>query len=382
MHIFFYPPFKPLDHANSSGDLVIATSLYDYLTKRGHLMQVASSLRCRWAYWKPWLVPQILREQQRAKRNITRMQPDLWLTYHTYYKGPDLLGPRACQRTKLPYVIFQGIYSTKRKRKLRTLPGYILNKKALTAARHVFTNRREDLVNLKRLLPEDRLSYIAPGIYPKDFSFNAKDRAELRRLWRVGNEPVVLSAAMFRPGVKTQGLLWTIRACGSLIRQGKSLFLVIAGDGKERKKTQRLAAEHLADRVRFIGKVPRNHMYRFYSAGDIFAFPGFQESLGMVFLEAQSCGLPVVAFDNGGIPEVVKDKQTGFLVPAYDFDTFTQSIGKLLNEPDLRYKMGRAACAHVRDKHDLEKNYRTMERVLDIIIRPKVPNNLKKNRGS
>jgi len=123
-------------------------------------------------------------------------------------------------------------------------------------------------------------------------------------------------------------------------------------------------------------------MYRFYSAGDIFAFPGFRESLGMVFLEAQSCGLPVVAFANGGIPEVVKDRETGFLVQAYEFDTFAQRIGKLLNEPDLRHTMGQAACAYVRDKHDLEKNYRTMEKVLINIIRPKVFNNLKKNRNS
>jgi len=382
MRIFFYPPFKPLDHANSSGDLVIATGLYDYLSRQGHELWPASTLRCRWIFWKPWLWPQILRDQQRSVNWITRMQPDLWLTYHTYYKAPDILGPLVCHRTNMPYVIFQGIYSTKRKRKLRTLPGYILNKKALCAAQHVFSNRREDLLNLKRLLPKKNLTYVAPGIYPGDFSFSALDRAELRHSWNVGDEPVVIAAAMFRPGVKSRGISWVIRACGSLVRQGSNLLLVIVGDGRDRENLHRLATRQLADRVRFAGKVPREHMYRFYSAGDIFAFPGFRESLGMVFLEAQSCGLPVVAFDNGGIPEVVKDKQTGFLVPAYDFDTFTQSIGKLLNEPDLRYKMGRAACAHVRDKHDLEKNYRTMERVLDIIIRPKVPNNLKKSRGS
>jgi glycosyltransferase involved in cell wall biosynthesis len=364
MRIFFYPPFKPLNHSHSSGDLVIASGLHSYFKRRGHHVWTVSSLRSRWIYWRPWLWPKVLQEHRRAAWHITRIHPDLWFTYHTYYKAPDLLGPTTCQRANLPYVIFQGIYSTKRRRKLKTLPGYIFNKRALLAAQHIFTNRKEDLVNLKRLLPEHRITYVAPGIYPRDFPFNARDRAELRRLWRVGDEPVVLSAAMFRPGVKTQGLSWIIRACGNLKRQGKNLFLVIAGDGKERETLHRLAAEHLADRVRFVDNVPREHMYRFYSAGDIFAFPGFQESLGMVFLEAQSCGLPVVAFANGGIPEVVQDKKTGLLPSSYDFNAFVQAIGKLLYNRDLRHTMGQAASVYVRDMHDLDKNYRVMETIL------------------
>ena len=371
MRIFFYPPFKPLGHPLPSGDLAIASGLYDFFIKRGHRVWPASSLRSRWIFWKPWLWPQALLEQRRAVRSIAQCRPDIWLTYHTYYKAPDLLGPAASQRTNLPYVIFEGIYSTKRKRKLSTLPGYILNKKALCAAWHVFTNKREDLVNLERILPKHRLSYVAPGIYPKDFSFDIRGRTELRRAWNVGNEPVVLSAAMFRPGVKAQGLSWVIRACGSLVRQGITLFLVIAGDGKEKAKLQRLATEQLADRVRFVGKVPRNDMYRFYSASDVFVFPGFRESLGMVFLEAQSCGLPVVAFDNGGIPEVVQDKNTGFLVPPYDFDTFVQTIGRLLNEKGLCQKMGQAARAYVREFHDLEINCRDMETALENVVRTK-----------
>ena len=59
-----------------------------------------------------------------------------------------------------------------------------------------------------------------------------------------------------------------------------------------------------------------NRWRRYYSAGDMFVFPGIRESLGMVYLESQSCGLPVVAFHNGGIPEVVVDGETGFLTPA------------------------------------------------------------------
>jgi glycosyltransferase involved in cell wall biosynthesis len=352
---------------------MIATGLYDYFARRGHQVFQVSSLRSRWIFWKPWLWPQVLLERQRAVRSIIQFRPDLWLTYHTYYKAPDLLGPAVCQETKLPYVIFQGIYSTKRKRDMRTLPGYVLNKKALCASQHLFTNRREDLTNLERILPQNRLTYLTPGIFPEDFRFDVEVRGEYRRLWDVRNEPVILAAAMFRPGVKARGLAWVIRACGKLLRQGRRFQLVIVGDGEEKVRLHRLAAEDLPGKVRFMGKVPRNEMYRIYSACDIFAFPGIRESLGMVFLEAQSCGLPVVAFANGGIPEVVKDRTTGFLVPPFALDPFVQAIESLLADENLRHKMGQAARSYVRQNHDLNRNYRKMETVLEKVGRASLP---------
>jgi glycosyltransferase involved in cell wall biosynthesis len=108
-------------------------------------------------------------------------------------------------------------------------------------------------------------------------------------------------------------------------------------------------------------------MYRYYSACDLFVFPGIRESLGLVFLEAQSCGLPVVAFDNAGVPEAVKDGITGLLVPAFDAKAFEEAIARLLKDSQLRHKMSRAAQSYVRQKHDLDRNYRQMERTLQSI---------------
>ena len=115
-----------------------------------------------------------------------RFAPDLWMTYHAYYKAPDMLGPWVCRRSGIPYVVFQGIYSTKRRRDIRTGPGFLLNRRALRYARHIFTNRREDEINLRRIVPEDLLSYAPPGIYPEDFVFDPEAREKLRRSWNVG----------------------------------------------------------------------------------------------------------------------------------------------------------------------------------------------------
>jgi glycosyltransferase involved in cell wall biosynthesis len=372
MRICFYTPFKPMDHAHPSGDLVIANSLYDYLSKQGYHIRPVSRLRSRWIFWKPWLWPLLLKEYRRIYRQHSKHDTDLWLTYHTYYKAPDLLGSKISRRMKIPYVIFQGIYATKRKRDWRTWPGYVLNKKALCAAHHVFTNRHEDWINLKRLVPEQRLTYVAPGIFPDDFKFDAAARAEMRRLWGVGDAPVVLTAAMFRPGIKAKGIALVIRACGELLRQGKRLELVIAGDGHENKRLRKFADDYLPGKVRFLGKVSRGMMHRFYSAGDVFAFPGIKESLGMVFLEAQSCGLPVVAYANGGIPEVVQNNRTGLLVPLYAFDRFVAALERLLDDRNLCSNMGRAAQSYVRHHHDLNINYRKIEGVLANAVRRQV----------
>jgi len=370
MRISFYTPFKPLDHANPSGDLMIARGLYGYLKNQGNKILIMSNFRSRWVFWKPWIWTWLIRDTRRIMRTIAPNGVDLWFTYHSYYKAPDLLGSFISRRLKIPYVIFQGIYSTKRKRNWKTWPGFVLNRAALCAADHVFSNKKVDCLNMKRLLPSQRITYVKPGISPHAFSFDAGARDELKKLWDVGNEPVVLSAAMFRPDVKTQGISLVIRVCGELFRKGLRFYLVIAGEGRERNRLLQLAKEHLPDRVRFVGKIPRNEMYRFYSAGDIFAFPGIRESLGMVFLEAQSCGIPVVAFANGGIPEVVRDGETGFLVPLYDSDRFAKAIEFLLTKRDIRQKMGQTAQVHVRESHDINRNYQEMKKVLeDIVIR-------------
>lgn len=367
--IGYYTPFKPLGFHLPSGDLTIATGLRDFLEGGGHRILHPSRLRARWIFWKPWLWPVVVRDRLRSLRMLRHARCGLWLTYHAYYKSPDLIGPWVSRRLAVPYVIFQGIYSTRRKKNIKTLPGYLLNRRALIRADHVFSNRKEDLVNLRRLLPERRLTYIAPGIDPQAFSFDAGAGAELRRSWKLSESaPVVLSAAMFRPGVKTEGLIWTINACAALCRQKRPVQLVIAGDGKERKALQRLAESLLSENVRFVGKIPRDRMYRFYSAGDIFVFPGIRETLGMVYLEAQACGLPVVAFHNGGIPEVVQDKITGFLTQLFDMPAFTDAVSRLLDDPVLRRRMGDAAAGYVRSAHDIRRNYRQMETVMQGIL--------------
>lgn len=144
MNIAYYMPFKPPGHTNPSGDLITGRELQEFLVSQGHRVDLASSLRSRWIYLKPHEFLKHRQEITRACNSLRKNHTDLWLTYHTYYKAPDLLGPACTKKLGIPYVIFQGIYSTKRRRSLKPLPGFLLNRKALRSAQMVFTNKKRD----------------------------------------------------------------------------------------------------------------------------------------------------------------------------------------------------------------------------------------------
>lgn len=365
MKIAFYAPFKPLDHPNPSGDRIIGNSVRDFLLKNNHLVRTVSRLRSRWIFNDPERMAAIDSEINQITKNLRTDPVDLWLTYHCYYKAPDLLGPVVCEALSLPYVIFQGSYATKYERRKKTKPGFTLNRKSLLYADHLFVNRKDDLVNLLRLVPKERCSYIRPGIEPDEFQAAAEEGKKLRDSWGVGDEPVIVTAAMFRDDVKTAGLVFVIRSCSRLLNKGLRFQLIIAGDGIKRPLLMELAQELLPGIVHFTGQLQRSQMANLYSAGDIFAFPGINESLGMVFLEAQSCGLPVVAFDNGGIPEVVQNNRTGILTPPGNEGAFDQALANLLEDRKKRRTMGKNAASYVRQHHDISTNYRLLGKMLE-----------------
>lgn len=357
MNIAYYMPFKPLGHPNPSGDLVAGTELFDFLNKAGHTCHLASRLRCRWLYLHPLGLLKLLQERMRLSKALAGGVVELWFSYHSYYKAPDLLGPYCARRLNIPYVLFQGIYSTKRRRSLKTMPGFYLNRQTLVAADLIFTNKKRDQRNLLRLLPPARVCYIAPGLHTSDFTFSRQARTRLRSEHGSDEKTVIMSAAMFRPGVKTEGLKTVIHACAQLMQEGKQIQLLIAGDGACRDQLHSLGRQLLGGHIIFLGKIPRHQLHNYYSAADIFAFPGVEESLGMVYLEAQSCGLPVIAYSDWGGGEAVRDGETGLLSTMAEPHLFAENLGKLVDNPDLRARLARNAASHVRTHHELNRNY-------------------------
>jgi len=121
--------------------------------------------------------------------------------------------------------------------------------------------------------------------------------------------------------------------------------LLIAGDGEERSWLERLAAElGLRERVRFLGALPRTALPRLYSSVDLLLATSFaSETFGIGPVEAQACGLPVVAARFGGFPEVINEGYTGLLVPPRDAPALATAVSTLLDDPTRRAAMALAA---------------------------------------
>ncbi len=127
--------------------------------------------------------------------------------------------------------------------------------------------------------------------------------------------------------------------------------LVIGGDGRDRGRLERRAAERgIADRVQFLGRVPDAELAEVFGLADVFAmlcrdrWGGLEaEGFGIVFVEAQACGVPAVAGRSGGSHEAVVDGETGYVVEPRDVDAVTEAIARIVRDPDLQARLGSAA---------------------------------------
>ncbi len=126
------------------------------------------------------------------------------------------------------------------------------------------------------------------------------------------------------------------------VQRVRPAVLLLIGDGPERSRVEALARQlGLSNRVVFVGKMVS--FVELLQASDVFLMPSESESFGLAALEALSCGVPVVASDVGGIPEVVPEGEVGFLAPVGDVATMADRVLRILGDPGLRARLSRAA---------------------------------------
>jgi phosphatidylinositol alpha-1,6-mannosyltransferase len=157
---------------------------------------------------------------------------------------------------------------------------------------------------------------------------------------------------------KRKGHDMMLRALAAIREAHPDVLYAIAGDGEERPALAAQSAElGLTGQVQFLGEIGDPELLACYQQCDLFALPNRQvgrdiEGFGMVLLEAQSCGKPVLAGASGGTAETMRIPETGRVVPCDEPGPLAREVIALLSDPALRERMGRAARAWVVGQFD------------------------------
>ena len=198
-----------------------------------------------------------------------------------------------------------------------------------------------NFVDVHGYVPErpDRSAYAAPG------------------------QKVLLHVSNFRP---VKRVLDVVRIFERVSREVDSVLLMV-GDGPERSSAQALARRlGLSERLRFLGT--RQDIEDVAALADVFLLPSELESFGLSALEAMAAGVPVVGSDAGGLPEVVKHAESGFLLPVGDVDGMAARTIEILRCDERRREMGEAARHRVASLFDADRVVAQYEAVYERVM--------------
>jgi colanic acid/amylovoran biosynthesis glycosyltransferase len=163
--------------------------------------------------------------------------------------------------------------------------------------------------------------------------------------------------------VEKKGFADLIEACAILAADGRRFTCQIIGTGEQETELQgQILRLGLVDRVELLGPRPQNELVRLVQDAAVHAAPcvvgadGNRDSLPTVLLEAMALGTPCVSTDITGIPEVVRDGETGLMVPQRDPAALAAAIGRLLEEPNLRDRLADRARRLVEAEFDVNRN--------------------------
>lgn len=354
MRIAFYAPMKSPAHGTPSGDRRIAGLLMDALARAGHRVELASSFRS----YEPAGDERrqiALREQGTALgrklaeewlEGAAAARPELWFTYHLYYKAPDWLGPEASAALGIPYVVAEASHAQKREGGAWDT-GHRSAMQAIRRADLLLCPTRDDAAGL-RMVGElrGRIESLPPFLDPAPFraATQSRDafRAELSRTHGLNpSVPWLAIAAMMRPGDKLASYGALARSL-SRVRDLPWRFLV-AGDGPARAEVEAAFEAEVPGRAAFLGALSVADVAATYAAADLCVWPAVNEAYGMAMLEAQAAGLPVVSCATRGVPDVVQHGETGLLAPGGDERVLANLVRDLLLDKGKRARMSAAA---------------------------------------
>ena len=371
MRIAFYAPLKGPTHPAPSGDRRMARQFIAALQYAGHEVEVASSLRSFEGDGLPERQTAIRKSAETEAENIIKQirsrpradRPDVWFTYHLYYKAPDWIGPTVCASLGLAYVVAEASYAPKRAKGPWAL-GHDAVAKALRVADAVIALTQRDMRCVHPLLSDHaKQFYLPPFLDTSSDGASAPDKGTRDRSRRSFakrhglniDKHWLLTVAMMRAGDKLDSYRLLARASAAL--PGDDWQLVIVGDGEARSDVEAafsslgLAGE--GGRIAWTGELPGSALSDIYASCDVFIWPAINEAYGMALLEAQAAGLPLIAGNEGGVPDVMCDGITGLLVDSSNPEEFAAAVRSLLDDDIQRKEFGSRGRTFVRQERSL-----------------------------
>jgi len=335
--------------------------------------------------WTPWGYSESLEAGVRIRRPLYALAPLVYLTaartgnavakrtrcdvVHAHWVIPN--GPIAslvARQQRLPLVISlhgSDISVAERSRWMHPLV-----RSSFTRAAAVTAPSEDLLERARRLGATGDLVLVPYGADPNALQVDSAERARVRTEMGIGvAEIVVVGIGRF---VHWKGFDDLIDAAGRARQRGSNMRLVLVGDGDLRDELQaRALALGLGEAVTFVGMAPRAKVPAYLAAADVVAVPsvhhaGYVDGLPNVALEAMAAGKPLIATRVGGLPQVVRDGENGFLVEERDPAALAEAILRLSSDPQLRRTMGAAGRERILESLTWE---RVAERFCDVLER-------------
>ena len=199
--------------------------------------------------------------------------------------------------------------------------------------------------------------------------YNGLSLAEFSRADFSSNPPLIIAVGRL---IAKKGFGDLVRACGSLAERGKSFQCEVIGEGPlENELREEITRSGLQDRVALHGAKPQREVRQRLAAASVFVLPsvidpdGGMDNLPTVIMEAMATGLPVVSTLIGGIPEMVVENETGFLVQPGDVAALANAIEKVIDDLPLAQRLAQTGYERAQKIFSIEKNVRELCALLD-----------------
>ncbi|MGP1373820.1 MAG: glycosyltransferase family 4 protein [Almyronema sp.] len=255
------------------------------------------------------------------------------------------------QTLGIPYVVYthgKEVLEYQADAKSARLMNLVLAEADLVISNSHYTS---DLVAQLGIAPSQRV-VIHPGIDPNQWQAapNPSHLQALRQQHGLSKGSILITVGRL---IERKGHDQVIKALPDILKQHPDTVYLIVGDGPARAPLEALVQSlDLSKSVRFVGEVTNEDLPTYYALADIFVMVSRQpvgshevEGFGIVYLEANTCGLAVVAGRSGGVPDAVVEGETGLLVDPFDPQAIAMAISRLLGDDTLRCRLGQQGKA-------------------------------------